>query len=388
MAEIIIMPKLGLGMSFGIVTSIHVKEDDMVKEGDVLLEFETNKLAEEVTSPIDGYVLKVCVEEEEEVPICSPMIVIGQKGESFTLEEVVEETEEASAETVPEPEVSVSEKAAPVSPIAKKLAAELGVDLKNVVGTGEGGRIMREDILKCAQEQTAAPTAEPNADTEGVVLSAMRKTIAAHMEQSKQEIPHVYLKTVANVTALMSWKKELAKWTEQKITFNDIMVKLAAVAMEKVPELNASLRDGKLVSYKDVNIGIAVNNSKGLLVPVVHEANHKNLEEIAQTTKELIGKAKESKLAPQDMEGGTFTISNLGGAGIREFYAIINAPEAAILAVGEVYETPIVQNGEVTVGKEVTLCLSADHRIIDGIVGAKYLAVLKNLIERPYDFLL
>ena len=375
MAEIINMPKLGLGMTYGTVTSVMVSEGDWVSEGDSLLEFETNKQSEELTAPIDGYVLKVCAKEGDEIPICKPLIVVGEKGEAFVLED--EEPEEAPVEV--KPFAAKKTQGIQASPIAKKLAEELGVDIEKVAGSGPNGRIMREDIIAYTERKTTETT-ENTSD-----LSATRKIIAERMQQSKREIPHVYFKTVVDVTELMKRRVAFRESTGKRMTVNDVIVRAAALALRKTGKLNVSLREGKLHTFENINIGIAMNNHRGLMVPVIRNADKKTAAEIAEETRMLIEKCRADRLSREEMSGGTFSISNLGGYGVREFYAIINAPEAAILSVGEVFEIIEHKNGKIASAQKITLCLSVDHRIIDGIVAAEYLKALKEMIEVSFE---
>lgn len=375
MAEIINMPKLGLGMTYGTVTSVMVSEGDWVSEGDSLLEFETNKQSEELTAPIDGSVLKVCAKEGDEIPICKPLIVVGEKGEAFVLED--EEPEEAPVEV--KPFAAKKTQGIQASPIAKKLAEELGVDIEKVAGSGPNGRIMREDIIAYTERKTTETT-ENTSD-----LSATRKIIAERMQQSKREIPHVYFKTVVDVTELMKRRVAFRESTGKRMTVNDVIVRAAALALRKTGKLNVSLREGKLHTFENINIGIAMNNDRGLMVPVIRNADKKTAAEIAEETRMLIEKCRADRLSREEMSGGTFSISNLGGYGVREFYAIINAPEAAILSVGEVFEIIEHKNGKIASAQKITLCLSVDHRIIDGIVAAEYLKALKEMIEVSFE---
>lgn len=389
MAEIVTMPKLGLGMSFGVITEIMVKENDKVSIDQPLIAFETNKLSEEIQSPIDGYVLKIIPAVGDEVAIRNPVCVVGQLGEEYSLdsidicspEDAVQKAEASSSNSAIQTPVKERSATVQASPIAKKLAAEKGIDINLVIGTGPNGRIMREDVL--AYEETLKNSPKPDGKESLIPLTQMRRAIAEHMSQSKKEIPHVYFETVADVNELLAYKKDLFENDGLKVTVNDLIVKCAAEAIKRVPEVNVSYTADGIVQHDDINIGIATTVEKGLLVPVIRGASNLSLAQLHDEASALIDKAKNNKIRPDDLSGGTFTVTNLGSFGVRSFHAIINYPEAAILAVCEIYkELELTDNG-IENRPKINLSLSADHRVIDGAICAKYLKELKDIVENP-----
>lgn len=382
MAEVVYMPKLGLGMTYGIITKLLVNEGQQVKKDDPIVDFETNKLTDTLTAPIDGTVLKIFVTTDEEVPIRKPVLVIGKPGDSY---ELVEEPANAPAAQAASPVPEATAKAAPVtrgavnvSPIAKKIAEERGIDLSLVVGTGPKGRIMKEDVLAYEPKAPAACV-----EDSVVNMSPTRKSIAASMSRSKHDVPHVYLEITADVTKLEQCRKKYAEEGPGKVSYNDIILYASVLALKENMELNSSVDGDKIIRHGAINLGVPTNNDRGLLVPVIKGAEAMNLWEIHLKAAELVEKTKASKLTMDEMTGGTFTVSNLGGFGIRSFHAIINTPEAMILAVGEIYAQLEMAEDGIRNAKKMNLSLSLDHRIADGIAGAKYLKSLKTLLEDP-----
>ena len=382
MAEVVYMPKLGLGMTYGIITKLLVSEGQQVRKDEPIIDFETNKLTDTLTAPIDGTVLKIFVTIDEEVPIRKPVLVIGNPGDSY---ELTEEPANAPAAQAPAPAPEAAAKAAPVtrgavnvSPIAKKIAEERGIDLSLVVGTGPKGRIMKEDVL-AYKPKTPAACAEDSV----VNMSPTRKSIAASMSRSKHDVPHVYLEITADVTKLELARKKYMEDGPGKVSYNDIILYASVLALKENMELNSSVDGDKIIRHGAINLGVPTNNERGLLVPVIKGAETMNLWDIHLKAAELVEKTKASKLTMDEMTGGTFTVSNLGGFGIRSFHAIINTPEAMILAVGEIYAQLEMAEDGIRNAKKINLSLSLDHRIADGIAGAKYLKSLKTLLEDP-----
>lgn len=382
MAEVVYMPKLGLGMTYGIITKLLVNEGQQVRKDEPIIDFETNKLTDTLTAPIDGTVLKIFVTTDEEVPIRKPVLVIGNPGDSYELEEETANVPAAQAPAaVPEATVkaaSVTRSAVNVSPIAKKIAEERGIDLSLVVGTGPKGRIMKEDVLAYKPK---APSA--CAEDSVVDMSPTRKSIAASMSRSKHDVPHVYLEITADVTKLELARKRYMEDGPGKVSYNDIILYASVLALKENMELNSSVDGNKIIRHGVINLGVPTNNERGLLVPVIKGAEAMNLWDIHLKAAELVEKTKASKLTMDEMTGGTFTVSNLGGFGIRSFHAIINTPEAMILAVGEIYAQLEMAEDGIRNAKKINLSLSLDHRIADGIAGAKYLKSLKTLLEDP-----
>jgi pyruvate dehydrogenase E2 component (dihydrolipoamide acetyltransferase) len=415
MAEKIIMPKLGLTMEEGVINKWLVKEGDQVEKGDALFEVATDKVNMEVESTANGVVLKIMAAEGETIPITQTVAYIGKPGE------VIEEKEES----VPAPQkteekpvsVQIEEKKATIdletagerikaSPLARRLASEYGLDLSKIQGTGPGGRIVKEDIEKAYQQkEIIAPQKEEKPKAEPVVmvketlipgeglpkevipLTRMRKIIAERMHSSMQNKPHFYLQMEVLADELVKLRGRMLplieKTTGLRISYNDILIKIVAQSLEKFPTINVYFLDNGIQMNPAVNIGVAVALEDGLIVPVVKNANLKGLSQIVVETNDLSKRARESKLLPEEITGGTFTISNLGMYGVDSFNAIINAPESAILACGAIKKRPYFDGENIVVASLMNLTLSGDHQIVDGAVAAQFMQYLKNLIEEP-----
>ncbi len=410
MAEIVRMPKLSDTMEEGVVAEWHKKVGDEVKSGDVLAEIETDKATMEFESFQDGFLLHIGVAEGETAPVDSVLAVLGDKGEDIEglLKEAANGAAAAPAEeAAPEPQKEAAPapvaEAAPAaaaplavpstngrvkaSPLAKSMAAEKGIDLKQIQGTGDGGRIVKRDI------ENYTPSAYPAAASAGAVgqesfheekVSQMRKVIARRLGESKFGAPHFYLTMEIDMANAMASRKAInAALEPAKISFNDMVVKAAAVALRKHPAVNASWLGDTIRYNNHVHVGVAVAVDEGLLVPVIRFADSKPMVAINEEVKELAGKARDKKLQPNEMEGNTFTISNLGMFGIEEFTAIINPPDACIMAVGTIVEKPVVKNGQIVVGHTMKVTLSCDHRVVDGAVGSAFLQTFKKYMENP-----
>lgn len=412
MAEIIRMPKLSDTMTEGVVAKWHKNVGDSVKSGDLLADIETDKATMEFESYQTGVLLHIGVEKGKAAPVDSILAIFGKAGEDIS--KILEEEKKAAGAVVvkeePKKEVAVAEekkvavaatvistptakKAVAVSsasvntngrlkasPLAKKLAEEKGMNISNLQGSGEGGRIVKRDIENFSGFGFAAPQVE--AYTE-VSVSQMRKTIARRLAESKFTSPHFYLTIEIDMDRAIDVRKSILDSAGVKISFNDLVIKAAAVSLKKHPNVNASWL-GDVIRYNQhVHMGVAVAVEDGLLVPVVRFADTKTLSQIAAEVKDFAGRAKEKKLQPQDWEGNTFTVSNLGMFGIDEFTAIINPPDACILAVGGIRQTPVVKNGQIVPGNLMKVTLSCDHRVVDGATGAAFLQTFKNLMENP-----
>lgn len=418
MAEIIRMPRLSDTMEEGNIVSWLKKEGDAVKSGDVLAEVETDKATMELESFFDGVLLYIGVPSGP-VAVDGIIAIIGQKGEDYkslltgqsakpqtekvaeipevkTEESKVAQNSNTTAETTsPEPQQQTSgDHRLKASPLAKTVAAEAGISLEQVNGSGDQGRIIKKDVENFI---TTKPTQSSSASSNNITtlpiannftygdvpVSQMRKTIARRLGESKFSAPHFYLTIEINMDSAVEARKSINEISPVKISFNDLVVKASAAALRKHPNINSSWFGDKITYHKDINIGVAVAVEDGLLVPVINQADLKSLSHINQEVKELAGKAKTKKLTPQEMTGNTFTISNLGMFDIEEFTAIINPPDACILAVGSIIKKPIVKNDSIVIGNMMKVTLSCDHRVVDGASGAQFLQSLKAMLENP-----
>ena len=417
MAEIVRMPKLSDTMTEGVVAEWHKKVGDTIESGELLAEIETDKATMEFESFQEGVLLHIGVEKGQTAPIDSILAILGEKGEDVAdllkkekaSEADVLETEVVKPTPTPTPtpvEVKQpslssiskepvqkisSNKSFPTldslnsletkaSPLAKKLAQERGINLKFINGTGTDGRIVKRDIDNF-QVSTSIKGQESFVDEP---VSQMRKVIAQRLAESKFSAPHFYLTVSINMDNAIESRKAINNVINpSKISFNDLVVKAAAVSLKDHPKVNASWF-GDFIRYNDhVHIGVAVAVDEGLLVPVIRFANEKSLTQIGQEVKSLAQKAKDKKLQPEEWEGNTFTISNLGMFGIDEFTAIVNPPDACILAIGGIQQVPVVKNGEIVPGNIMKVTLSCDHRVVDGAVGSAFLNSFKNYLENP-----
>jgi pyruvate dehydrogenase E2 component (dihydrolipoamide acetyltransferase) len=409
------MPKLGFDMAEGVLVEWVKKVGDDVEEDDVIAIIETDKANVEVNPFKTGVLRQLLAEEGDVVPVGTPIAVIGSADESIDLATLGVEAAAPSPEEDAEPEAA----AAPTreegpaelpergdvmaSPVVRRMAQELGIDLAQLEGSGPNGRIIKRDLEAYLKERERVPEKapappmptpayEPTTDEYEVVpLSAMRKTIGRRMLESKTQAPHFYVTMDVDMEAAMALRKQLNTMMpdETKISVNDLVLKAAAVALEAYPNLNAAFAGDEIHVHKQVNIGIAVARETGLLTTVVKDCNKKSLARIAQDSRELVTRAREGRMQADDMIGGTFTVSNMGMFGVDEFVAIINPPQAAILAVGAVQRVPVVnEDGEITVGTRMKITISADHRVTDGAEAAQFLQTLKAALEQPMRLVL
>lgn len=403
MAKEVIMPKLGLTMEEGVINKWLVKEGDRVEKGDPLFEVATDKVNMEVESPASGVVLKILYPEGATVPITEVVAYIGEVGEEIPTpgkkaEEVRIAEEPAQREVVRE-EVAQGERIK-ASPLARRLAQEYGIDLATVKGTGPGGRIVKEDVERARQAFEKARKAVPVAEKvekveapkevpqEVVPLSRMRRIIAERMQESMRTKPHFFIFQEVLAEELVRMRERLLplveKQTGLRVSYTDILVKMVAKALERYPLLNASFTDAGIVFHENVNVGVAVALEDGLIVPVIKEVQKKSIAQITVELHELVERAKSGKLTPEDISGGTFTISNLGMFGVDAFTAIINPPESAILACGAIKKRPVFDGKEIVPLAVMELTLSCDHRIVDGALAAQFMQFLKTLLEEPF----
>ncbi len=413
MAEVILMPKLSDTMVDGVVAEWHKKVGDTVKSGDLLAEIETDKATMEFESYFDGVLLHAGVEKGKAAPVNSLLAIIGKAGEDISdliasAGSAVETKTEAPKE---ETKVDKAPVATPVaqkpvqnsaptpvlantngnrlfaSPLAKKLAEEKGVDLNFIAGTGDGGRITKRDVdhyvpynAPTATFSTSSSLTESFTD---VPNSQMRKAIAKTLAASKFSAPHFYLKMEVDMDNAIAARKAINASGVYKVSFNDMIIKAVASALRKHPKVNADWM-GESIRYNNhIHIGVAVAVDEGLVVPVVKFADSKGISELGTEIKDLAGRARDKKIKPEEMQGGTFAVSNLGMYGIEDFTSIINPPNGCILSVGQIKQTPVVKNGQIVPGNVMKLSLSCDHRVVDGAVGSDFLKTLKDLIENP-----
>lgn len=418
-ATLITMPKMSDTMQEGTIASWLKKEGDEVKSGDILAEVETDKATMELESYEDGILLHIGVAEGDAVEIDGVIAVIGEKGadyetlikahksessgttESKPKEEKKESAPAEKSEATTDKEVSKASSSASgrvkASPLAKKLADDKGIDISLVKGTGESGRIIKRDVENFDPASVKAPAAQADSGAAATVgqesfkeekVSQMRKVIAKRLAESKFSAPHFYLTMEINMDKAIEARKSMNELSPVKISFNDMVIKAAAAALRQNPKANSSWLGDKIRYNDHIHIGMAVAVEEGLLVPVIRFADNKSLSQISQEAKSLGGKAKNKELQPKDWEGNTFTVSNLGMFGIDEFTAIINPPDACILAVGGIKETVIVKNGEMKIGNIMKVTLSCDHRVVDGAVGSAFLQTFKGLLEDPVRMLI
>lgn len=406
MAEIIRMPRLSDTMEEGNIVGWLKNIGDKVSPGDILAEVETDKATMELESFHDGYLLYISVKEGP-VPVNDILAVIGKKDEDYKAILAGENGKAGHTDTPKSPAPPVVQSANhPVeitsgenttsrvksSPLAKSIAAKTGIDLSSISGSGEGGRIIRRDVEQfAAQKETkTAPTSAPVAPPQygEVPVSQMRKTIARRLVESKFSAPHFYLTMKIGMDSAAEARTRINEQPETRISFNDLVIKACAAALRQHPAINSSWLGDKIRINKDINIGVAVAVEEGLLVPVLFGADRMGLREINSQVNTLAEKARTKKIQPQEMQGNTFTVSNLGMFGIDEFTGIINPPDAAILAVGSITdELKLGSDGKVTVTKIMKVTLSCDHRVIDGATGARFLQTLKQYLENPVSML-
>jgi len=418
-ALIITMPRLSDTMTDGTVAAWLKNVGDTIEEGDILAEIETDKATMEFESFNEGTLLHIGVQEGESAPVDSLLAIIGTKGTDVTAlvtaqkagtlttpsEEKIETPKEEvkSVEAAPkkatETTVTTSGGRILASPLAKKIASDKGIKLTDLKGSGDNGRIIKKDV-----ENYTAPVAAPvqaaasvtpvtnfaiagEESTSEVKNSQMRKAIAKALGNSKFSAPHFYLNIEVDMENAMASRKMINAIPDTRVSFNDMVVKACAMALKKHPQVNTSWTDNTTLFHSHINIGVAVAVDEGLVVPVVKHTDALSLTQIGFTVKDLAGKARNKKISPAEMQGSTFTVSNLGMFGIESFTSIINQPNSAILSVGAIVEKPVVKNSQIVVGNTMKLTLACDHRTVDGAVGAQFLQTLKTFLENPVTML-
>ena len=413
MAEVINMPRLSDTMEEGTLAKWFKKVGDSVKEGEILAEIETDKATMEFESFHDGVLLHIGIDEGSTAPVDSIIAVIGSKGEDISSiingsntaneEPKPEVKEEPKPEVKEEPKLEVKEEVKSaivsnesadrflISPLARKLANEKGIDIKSIKGSGDNGRIIKRDIdsyKSSDYSEFIQPRPSVTESSNESQNSTMRKAIAKRLSDSKFSAPHYYLNIECEMDNMISFRNQFINTQNIKISFNDIIAKAVSLSLARHPKVNSRWYDDKIVFYDHVHLGVAVAVDDGLIVPVVKYANSKDLPEINIEIKDFAVRAKNKKLTPAEIEGSTFTISNLGMFGIESFTSIINQPNSAILSIGAIIEKPIVKNGDIVIGNTMKLTLACDHRTVDGATGSLFLKTLKEYIENPVSILI
>jgi pyruvate dehydrogenase E2 component (dihydrolipoamide acetyltransferase) len=404
MATDVSLPRLGQGMEAGTIVRWLKSEGDQVEKGEPLYELDTDKVTQEVEAEASGVLLKILAGEGEEIEVGKRIAVIGEQGEEVSAEaeaEVeVEEDEqeegspgpareeereqgrEAAADEEPAAEAQQASRVngrIKASPLARRIARERNIDLASLTGTGPEGRIVAEDVERAAATPAHATVGAAPLEAEVVPLTSIRRTIARRLTQA-WEAPAFQISMSADMTRAQALRERLR---DQKVTVTDVLTKLAAIALLRHREVNAHFADDELRIFPSAHVGLAVATERGLVVPVIREAERKSLVELAIERGQLVERARDAKLTQDDLEGGTFTISNLGMYGVEIFTAVLNPPQAAILAVGAIEEKPVVEEGEVVVRPLMAMTLTCDHRAVDGAKASEFLRELKTLLEEP-----
>ena len=416
--EVITMPRLSDTMTEGKVAKWHKNVGDTVKEGDILAEIETDKAVQDFESEFNGTLLYAGVTEGNSTKVDDILAIIGPAGTDVSA--IVSgggKVAAPAAAQAPKVEASVASVQTPVavasttsnggrvniSPLAKKMAADKGIDITTVKGSGDNGRIIKKDIENYQPGAVAAPVANVSAaasapaqmamnfvagETTETVNSQVRNVIAKRLSESKFTAPHYYLMVEINMDKAIEARKELNTMPDTKVSFNDMVIKATALALRKHPQVNSSWAGDKIIHHGNINVGVAVAIPDGLVVPVLKNADFMNYNQISAGVKDMASRAKSKGLKANEMEGSTFSISNLGMFGIETFTSIINQPNSCILSVGAIIEKPVVKNGQIVVGNTMKLSLACDHRVVDGATGAQFLQTLKTYLESPLTMLL
>ena len=420
MAETINMPKLGFDMAEGTLVRWVKQVGENINKGDVLAEIETDKATVEVKSSASGVILEQIVDEGTVVPVNAPIAIVGAEGEKVEAPkaeggkpkaepqkpESKPQKEEAPAQAQPAA-VPVQQAATPVesgpikaSPLAKKIARDRNVDLSRVQGTGPGGRVVRKDVETAissgqpseVSRQPASVTTQPvvvSAEDQTVQTTKLRQAIGRRLVESKQTIPHFYVTHEYKMDAVLDMRKQINAYLgdNEKVSVNDFILKAVALTLRQFPNLNATIQGTEVIQFGHVNVGVAVTVPGGLMTVVVKDTDQKTLRQISGEVKVMAGRAREGKVKPDDVDGSTFSTSNLGMYDVDEFIAIINPPEAAILAIGSAKEVPVVENGQVKPGWRMKATISVDHRVSDGAEAAQFMQKLAGFLENPVRML-
>ena len=404
------MPKLSDTMTEGVLLKWHKQVGDFIEIGDVLAEIETDKATMEMEAFDEGVLAEILVEAGAKIPIGEKLALLTEEGETIEkgksqIKKETKKRKKSSKKEIASPKKQKKLNSSPAlspktqggrikaSPLAKKIANEKNLDLSQISGTGPGGRIIGRD-LEQAPQSAKTPISSPALSQKGKTkkdLSSIRRIIAERLLESKTSIPHFYLHLKAEVSNLLTFRQEINQGVENggnKYTVNDLVVKAMVRAVKKVPAINASFGGNKIIQFDEIGVAVAIAIEEGLVTPVIRNAQEKSLLEISQAVKDMAMRSKQGKLRPDEFDGGTITISNLGSFGIESFDAIINPPQACILSIGTTIETPIVKNGEIVIGKQMDLGISCDHRVVDGAIAAQFLTALKETLENPSLILL
>jgi pyruvate dehydrogenase E2 component (dihydrolipoamide acetyltransferase) len=412
MAETINMPKLGFDMAEGLLVRWVKQVGETINKGDVLAEIETDKATVEVESSASGVVLQHIVDAGTSVPVNAPIAVVGEAGEKVEVAESGKKKEERKADATPAPQTppaatpvaqAVSSPAAGVvkaSPLAKKIARDNNINLASVQGTGPGGRVVRKDVeaalaggqLTVGGGQRPQPSTinyQPTPEDKIVPTTKLRQAIGRRLVESKTTIPHFYVTHEYKMEALLEMRKQINAFLgeNEKVSVNDFIVKATALTLRQFPNLNATIKGNEVVQFGHVNVGVAVTVPGGLMTVVVKDADVKSLRQISGEVKTMAGRAREGKVKPEDVDGSTFSTSNLGMYDVDEFIAIVNPPEAAILAIGSAKEVPVVEGGQIKIGSRMKATISVDHRISDGAEAAQFMQKLAEFLENPVRML-
>ena len=411
--EVITMPRLSDTMTEGKVAKWHFKVGDAVKEGDILAEIETDKAVQDFESEVNGTLLYTSVSEGEASPVDTVLAIIGPAGTDISgltsggakkadSKTVAEKPSENTAKETSNVQNSSTERLA-ISPLAKKMAEDKGIDVHSLKGSGENGRIVKKDIENYQPSAAASTPAKQEFSNSAAAPIAMnfvqgqdsetpnsqvRNIIAKRLSESKSTAPHYYLIVEINMDKAIIARKEINSLPDTKISFNDMIIKATAMALRKHPQVNSTWKDDKIIHHGNINVGVAVAIPDGLVVPVLKNADQMNYNQISAGVKDMAGRAKSKGLKANEMEGSTFSVSNLGMFGIETFTSIINQPNAAILSVGAIVEKPIVKDGQIVIGNTMKLSLACDHRVVDGATGAQFLQTLRTYLEQPLTLLL
>ena len=406
MANVVEMPKLGFDMAEGTLVNWLKPEGEKINKGEALVEIETDKATIQVESPFSGIIFKQLAQVNDHIPVGMPIAVIATEGENVNLDDLLAKKVLPSAQSaqnkdqvqsilpleVANPSVEdVNKTHMNASPLAKAMAEQFSIDLASVKGSGPHGRVVKRDIevfIKQKGKSIPIPTntGQTIPQDQKFEINRLRAAVGNRMTESKKTIPHFYITNDVNVKAMLEMRKEMnvKASAEERISVNDFIVRATALALRQMPALNSSLTDRQIIQYGHIHIGIAVALDEGLLTVVCRNADQKSPSAIAKEVKEMTSRVREGKVKAEDIEGSTFTISNLGMFDVENFAAIINPPESGILAVASAREVPVIENGTVTIGQRMKITLSADHRVTDGASAARFMQILALFIEQPW----